>query len=318
MNGKSLAPLAVVLVALAFAAPAAAQSPPPCQPGQLGSGKVPAEVDGESVGKVDRALVVGHKYKIARVIELAIGMYPDGSPYRQSNAKDGSIVVSAPAGVTLKDVPESDDFRGGYEFTAPSAKSLTFTVTWVQELQNQSGTSAGECQATAQITLPVFALKQARVSSVKRFRHHLVRSSGQLYMSDDYFQLLVTPAAAPADPAPVYLVVRVRPGRALAPSAKARPYKTVRLDRLHGIDKGGMLVDEYLADNQNDTRPGVVVGRTYGKQKSTVRFGFSISIVQGGRTLGGMRAGASCRFAFSSRANRHYRACSVVGFAKHP
>ena len=39
-----------------------------------------AEVDSESVGKTDKALIVGHEYKIARVIELAIGRYPDGSP----------------------------------------------------------------------------------------------------------------------------------------------------------------------------------------------------------------------------------------------
>ena len=77
-------------------------------------------------------------------------------------------------------------------------------------------------------------------------------------------------------------------------------------------------MQDYLASNQNDRRLGVVVGRTYSRQRSAVRFGFSISIVQGGRTLGGMRAGATCRFAFSSVANRHYARCSVVGFAKHP
>jgi hypothetical protein len=317
VNLKLVAPLAALL-ALLVAAPAGAQAPRACNPGELGDARTPAEVDGESVGKLDHALVAGHKYKIARVIERAIGAYPDSSPYRQSNAKDGSIAVIAPPGVTLKDVPESDDFRGGYEFTAPNVKSLTFTVTWIQQLQNQSGTSAGECQASAQITLPVFALQQARVSSVKFFRHHILRGADHLYMSDDYFQLLVTPAAAPADPAPVYLVVRVRPGRALAPSARAKPYRTVRLDRLHDINAGGMLIDEYLADSDNDRRRGIVVGRTYFRQTSTVRFGFSISIVQGGRTLGGMRAGASCRFAFSSVAHRHYRRCSVVGFAKHP
>jgi hypothetical protein len=213
MNVKRVA-LPVTLGALLIAvAPAGAQTRA-CNPGELGDAKTPAEVDSESVGNTDKALIVGHKYKIARVIELAIGRYPDGSPYRQSNAKEGSIVVTAPAGVTLTEKPETDDFRGGYEFTAPKATSVTFTVTWIQELQNQSGTSAGECQATAQITLPVFALKQARVSSVKFLRHHLIRSGGNFVMSDDFFQLVVTPAAAPADPAPVYVVLRLRAGRA--------------------------------------------------------------------------------------------------------
>jgi hypothetical protein len=318
MNVKRVA-LPVTLVALLVAAAPAGAQTRACNPGELGDAKTPAELDGESVGRVDQALVVGRKYRIARVIELAIGRYPDGSPYRQSSAKEGSIAVSAPAGVTLTELPETDSFRGGYEFTAPKGQSVTFTVTWIQELQNQSGTSAGECQATAQITRPIFALKQARVSSVKFVPHRLSRVGRNFFMSDDVFQLVVTPAAAPADPAPVYVVLRVRAGRALAPSANAPPFKRVRLDKLHSINTGGLLLDDYAAEGPGDTfRPGVTVGRTYSRQRSTVRFGFSVEIVQGGRSMGGMRAGATCRFAFSSRAHRHYRRCAVVGFAKHP
>jgi FAD/FMN-containing dehydrogenase len=52
-------------------------------------------------------------------------------------------------------------------------------------------------------------------------------------------------------------------------------------------------------------------------QGRTVRFGFSIEIVQGGKRLGGMRSGAICSIRFSSRAHRHYRACTPVGFKKH-
>src|SRR3954462_11280244 len=127
---KSVSLLAVlVAVALGLAAPASAQARA-CNPGELGDARTPAEVDSESVGSTDKALIVGHRYKIARVIELAIGRYPDGPPYRQSNAKEGSIVVTAPAGVTLTEKPETDDFRGGYEFTAPRAQSVTFTVAW--------------------------------------------------------------------------------------------------------------------------------------------------------------------------------------------
>ena len=69
----------LIAVLLVLAAPAAAQTRA-CNPGELGDAKTPAEVDSESVGKTDKALIVGHKYKIARVIELTIGRYPDGSP----------------------------------------------------------------------------------------------------------------------------------------------------------------------------------------------------------------------------------------------
>ena len=318
MNVKRVA-LPITLGALLIAAAPAGAQTRACNPGELGDARTPAEIDGETVGRVDHALVVGRKYQIARVIELAIGRYPDGSAYRQSNAKEGSIAVTAPAGVTLKELPETDSFRGGYEFTTPRASSLTFTVTWIQELQSQSGASAGECLATATITRQVFAFKQARVSSVKFVRHRLSRVGSNFFMSDDIFQLLVTRASAPADPAPVYVVLRVRAGRALAPSANAPPFKRVRLDKLHSINTGGLLLDDYTADGPGDTfRPGLTVGRTYFNQRGTVRFGFSVEIVQGGRSLGGMRAGATCRFAFSSRAHRHYRRCAVVGFAKHP
>ncbi len=314
------AALAALSFALLVAAPASAQAPRACNPGETGGAKTPAEVDSESVGKVDQALVVGHKYKIARVIENAIGTYPDGSPYRQSTAKDGTIVVTASPGVTLTDVPESNDFRGGYQFTAPRAKSVTFTVTWTQELEAQSGASAGECQATATITLPVFALKQARVTRVQYLRHRIVRVGGQYYVSDDGFQLVVLPAGAPADPAPVYVVVRVRTGRAVAPSATGPVFRRVLLSRLHMIRKGGMELDDVTVDGPHDTfLTGVSVGLgAFVPQGKTVRFGFSVSIVQGGRVLGGMRSGAVCRIGFSSRANRHWRLCSARGFAKHP
>jgi uroporphyrinogen III methyltransferase/synthase len=224
------------------------------------------------------------------------------------------------AGVTLEDVPESNDFRGGYQFTAPRAGSVTFTVTWIQQLQAQSGDSAGECTATATITLPVFALKQARVSLVRYVRHRVVRVTGGFAVSDDLFQLAVTPAAEPIDPAPVYVVLRVRRGLARAPSATGRVFRRVRLNSLHTIRGAGLSVDDLAVEGPNDTfRPGLTVGLDpFVQQGRTVRFGFSIEIVQGGRRLGGMRSGAICRIAFSSRANRHYRKCAPIGFAKHP
>jgi hypothetical protein len=308
------------VVFVAAAAPASAQTRA-CGPGELGDARVPAEADGESVGRVDRALVAGRRYRVERVIELAIGRYPDSSPYRQSNAKEGSIVVTAPPGVTLTELPETSGFRGGYEFTAPRARSLTLTVTWIQELQAQSGASAGECQATGTITLPIFTLQLARVSLVRYVRHRIFRvAPGQFAVSDDFFQLAVTPAAEPRDPAPIYVVLRVRRGRARAPSATGPVFRRVRLDRLRTINTAGMSVDNDFLEGPNDTsRPAVNVGLgAFVRQGQTVRFGFSIEITQRGRRLGGMRSGAICRIRFSSRANRRFRACTPIGFARRP
>jgi hypothetical protein len=320
MNVKAGLLAAVGVALLAAAAPASAQTRV-WGPGELGDARVPAEADGESVGSVDRALVAGRKYRVERVIELALGRYPESSPYRQSNAKEGSIVVTAPAGVTLRELPETSGFRGGYEFTAPRAQSLTLTVTWIQELQADSGSSAGECQATGTITLPIFTLKLARVSLVRYVRHRIFSvARGQFAVSDDFFQLAVTPAAEPRDPAPIYVVLRVRRGRARAPSATGPVFRRVRLDRLHTINTAGMSVDSDFVDGPNDTsRPALTVGLGGSvREGRTVRFGFSIEITQRGRRLGGMRSGAICRIRFSSRANRRFRACTPVGFAKHP
>jgi hypothetical protein len=319
MNVRSALMLASLAAFLSVAAPASAQTRA-CNPGELGDARTPAEADGESVGKVDKALVVGRKYTVERVIENAIGSYPANSPYRQSNAKEGSIVVTAPAGVTLTERPETDRFRGGYEFTAPRGTSLTLTVSWIQQLQAQSGASAGECAATATITLPIFSLKSARVSLVRYVRHRVVRVTGGFAVSDDLFQLAVTPAAEPADPAPVYVVLRVRGGTTRAPSLTRRPFRRVRLDKLHTVSTAGLSLDDLAVDGPNDTfRPGLTVGLgAFVREGRTVRFGFSVEITQGGRRLGGMRSGAICRIAFLSRANRHYRQCRPVGFAKHP
>jgi hypothetical protein len=320
VNPRLAALVTAALLGLVAAAPAHGQTRA-CNPGELGDARTPAEIDGESVGRVDRALVAGHKYSIALVIENAIGQYPDSSPYRQSSAKEGSIAVTGPAGVTLTPRPETDSFRGGYEFTTPRGpKSLTFTVTWIQQLQARSGASAGECAASATITLPVFTLQLSRVTNVRFFPHRVARVVGGFAVSDDFFQLVVRDAAEPKDPAPVYVVVRVRTGRAVAPSARSKVFRRVRLSRLHTISKGGMSVDDATIDGPNDTfLTGVTVSlNSFVGQGRTVRFGFSIAIEQAGRVLGGMRGGAVCRIRFLSRANRHYRACSPHGFAKHP
>jgi hypothetical protein len=312
---------AVTALALLAAVPAASAQTRACAPGDLGDGGTPVTVDSNRVGKVEKALVAGHKYHAERVIERAIGEYPAGSPYRQSSAKEGSIFVTGPAGLALTERPETNDFRGGYEFTAPRAGSLTLTVTWIQELQAQSGASAGECAATAPITLPVFALKPARVSSVKFARSRTVRiSGGDFGITDDQFQLVVSTAAAPADPAPVYVVLRVRAGRASAPPLRSAPAKRVRLSRLHTFRRAGLSLDSITLDGPRHAFiPAVAVGLdSFVPLGRTVRFGFSLAIEQGGRTLGGMRSGAICRIAFSRRANRHYRHCTPVGFAKRP
>ena len=313
--------IAAVISAIAAAlmllivAPAAFAAP--CGPAQMEGVRTPVTVDGEQVGRVEHALVVGKQYRAETVIELAIGQtYSPGSPYRQSNAKPGSIAVTGPPGVALTPIPESDNFRGGYGFTAPRGGSLTLTVTWVQQLQSQSGASAGECDASAPITLPIFTFRLASVSRARYVRHTVPR---RFVINDDIFSIRVTPAPDPADPTPVYVVLRLRGGSTSPPSLRARPALRRRLTSTLGFrGKGLDLSADPVRTIDNGTVEDLIVSLDpFVRQGRTVRFGFSIEIVQGTKRLGGMRSGAICSIRFSSRAFRHYRGCTPVGFKKH-
>src|SRR3954465_12637102 len=193
---RTAAAISAIAAALTLLAAAPAAFAAPCGQAEMEGVRAPVEVDGEQVGRVEHAFVAGRQYRAETVIELAIGQsYPPGSPYRQSNAKAGSIGVTAP-GVALTPIPESDRFRGGWGFTAPRGSSLTFTVTWVQQLQSQSGASTTECDARATITLPIFTLKPASVSRARYVRHTVPR---RFVINDDIFSIRVTPAPDPAD-----------------------------------------------------------------------------------------------------------------------
>jgi hypothetical protein len=314
---RSAALISAIAAALMLFAVAPAAFAAPCGPAEMEGVRAPVTVDGQQVGRVEHAFVAGKQYSAETVIELAIGQsYSSSSPYRQSNAKPGSIAVTGPPGIGLTPVPESDSFRGGYRFTAPRGSSLTLTVTWVQQLQDQSGRSAGECDAAAQITRPIFSLKPASVSRARYVRHKIPQ---RFVISDDTFAIRVTPAPDPADPTPVYVILRLRGGRTSPPSLRARPVLKRRLSSSVFFRRSGMeLASDPVATVDNGTVEDLVVSLDpFVRQGRTVRFGFSIEIVQGTKRLGGMRSGAICNIRFSSRAHRHYRACIPVGFKKH-
>jgi hypothetical protein len=311
---RTAAAISAIAAALVLLVVAPAALAAPCGSAEMESVRPPVQVDGEQIGKVEHALVVGKRYRVETVIELAIGQnYPTGSPYRQSEAKPGSIAVTGPPGIGLTPLPESDSFRGGYGFTAPRASSLTLTVTWVQQLTDQSGRPAGECSASAAITRPVFSYKLASVSRA-RYVRHIAR---KLLINDDEFRIRVTPASDPADPTPIYVVLRLRGGSTSPPSLRARPVMRRRLTSNLGFRGKGMdLSNDGISTNQNGTVEEIVVSLDPFVTR-TVRFAFSIEILQGTKRLGGMRSGAICSIRFSSRAHRHYRGCTPVGFKNH-
>ena len=307
-----------VTTGLLFGAPAALAAP--CGPAEMQGVQSPVTLDGERVGKIEKALVAGKRYVAETTIERAISTaYPPGSPYRQSNAREGSVVVTGPPGVALTPISDSSSGRvdPNHQFTAPRASSFTLNATWVQELTATSGSSAGECTATATLTLPIFTLKPAVVSRGRFVRHRVLR---RFLVSDDVFRIRVTPGGDPADPAPVYVVLRARGGTTTPPSLRARPVLKRKLSAVFDLgSRFPLSIDtEGVREVDNGEVTEVVVGLgAFVPQGRTVRFGFSVEIVQGGRRLGGMRSGAICAIRFSSRAHRHYRSCTPVGFKTH-
>ena len=139
------------------------------------------------------------------------------------------------------------------------------------------------------------------------------------FASDDEFRIRVTPGADPEDPTPVYVVLRVRGGTTRPPSLRARPALKRRVDAVLSFRRNNLGLDsESIGSTDNGAIEEIVVGLDpFVGPGRTVRFGFSIEIVQGGRRLGGMRSGAICSIRFSSRAHRYYRGCSPVGFKRH-
>jgi hypothetical protein len=303
--------------ALLVGAPAAFAAP--CGPDQMQGVESPVTLDGERVGKIEKALVAGKRYVAETTIERAISTtYPPGSPYRQSRAREGSVVVTGPPGVTLTPISDSSSGRldPNHQFTTPRASSFTLNSTWVQELTATSGLSAGECTASATLTLPIFTLKPAVVSQARYVRHRI----RPLLATDDEFRVRITPGGDPQDPAPVYVVLRARGGTTSPPSLRARPLLKRKLSAVFNLGRSSPLsIDtEGIGEVRNGSVEEVIVGLgAFVPQGRTVRFGFSVEIVQGGRRLGGMRSGAICRIAFSSRAHRHYRSCTRVGFKTH-
>jgi hypothetical protein len=130
----------------------------------------------------------------------------------------------------------------------------------------------------------------------------------------------VTPGGDPEDPAPVYVVLRARGGTTSPPSLRARPLLKRKLSAVFNLgSRSPLSIDtESVGEVRNGSVEEVFVGLgSFVPQGRTVRFGFSVEILQGGRRLGGMRSGAICRIAFSSRAHRHYSACTPVRFKTH-
>jgi hypothetical protein len=210
------------------------------------------------------------------VQELAIG--DNGRPV------DGSISVSAPNGPPLK--PTSEDDRPAYDFTPTGAGKVTLVVDWEEEVGSYG--SGDICAASQSFDLRVV---EPTVPTLAGAFHPGPPTFGSSFS-------LKLKGKRPQDPAKVSVLVRARRGttKPPAPRGHALAHFTYKPNGFGGFDikgsgrflRGTAYIDEV---------GGAVVVYPYGNAPigRVTRFAFSIEVLQHGKRLGGMRAGAKCK-----------------------
>jgi hypothetical protein len=261
-------------IAIAALAPAAASAARPCTADDLRGSRTPADRGDINIESNKDPLIVGTRERIVVVQEYAIG--------DSARPVDGSVVVTAPNGPPLG--ATTVDGRPAYEFTPTAAGTVRIVVSWDDEI----GSSGDRCSASQAFDLTVLAPTRPTF-------HGSFSSGPRTFDSSFRFRLF---GKFPQDPAKVSVILRARKGTTRPPRPRGRAlgrfsftptgdgkFMTSNVDRdLPGV---------FSTDISNDgfrmyMNPNMPFGRT-------IRFGFSVEVVQNGKRLGGMRSGAKCR-----------------------
>jgi hypothetical protein len=273
--------IATAAMAVLAAGPARAQQP--------ARACTPAELAGRGQLTVTPFLVRGSKLE------------PEDPPLRSRSryqlsvntplgVRDETVQITGPPALGIARVaPDQAEFT----LTTGDPGTLNLTTTWQQDTGNGDET----CAASAPLNLSVVDPRPPRLT-VRRFAVGVV--------------LVVKTPRSPIDERPVTYEVRLRRGKAIPPSLAVRPFFK--------------LTPRYLAPPQSVTRNVFggatveVVGQSRGLLRPPRPFGISILLRQGGRVVGGLRAGLVCRFALVGRGRARYFAlrCRAVRLAARP
>lgn len=272
-------------------------APRPCSAQDLQGSRAPAMLRDHGLDTQDGPLVAGTSYRVVVVQELAIG--DNASPV------DGSVAVSAPNGPALQ--PTMENGRPAYDFTPGAAGSVRLVVTWQDEVGSPG--SGDVCQASQSFDIPVVAPVLPRVES--KF------SRGPRTFGSTFVLRLI--GKAPQVPGKVQVVLRAREGTTRPPALKAPAVTRFNLTaKQDGAIEGGAgsrrFHHAFYADSSGArisiyAYPNIAFGRT-------LRFAFSLEVLQNGRVLGGMSSGASCR-RIQFRGHSAVK-CRAVGLRNHP
>ena len=262
--------LCAAALALLLASPAGAATRA-CTASDLQGSRAPAMLRDHGLDTQDGPLIAGTRYRVVVVQELANA--DNATPV------DGSVTISG-AGLQLT----SEGGRPACDFT-PAAGTMRLTVSWQEEVGYGSGDI---CSASQSFDLPV--LTPLAPTLTGRFKR------GDSVFGSSF--VLRLRGKAPQIPGKVTIVLRARRGTTKPPAPRGRALGrfaftpsgsggftarsvTRRLARTFQADTSGAGVEIFAY-------PNIAFGRT-------LRFAFSLEVLQDGKRIGGMRSGASCR-----------------------
>ena len=225
ITGGAASALAAAAAIGALAAPPAGADDPPCTPAQTG-GEPPPLTFSDEAGNGGWAagekgtIIVGHRYYLS--------INDDARAPSGYQGREGSVRVSGPPDLELTPVREGTRTLG-YRFRVQRARAVHFDVTWTLESPDYPYPG---CTATGSLDYPAVEAHRARFVRARfhkaKFR---VDRRPPFYASDvvDTFRLDLARGGAPAETAPVRVLVRVRAGSARAPKARGPAAATITI-----------------------------------------------------------------------------------------
>ncbi len=295
MSRRLIAVAGGALLATAAAPSGAQQAPRPCTAAELQSSDLRNGVLQYSVFEGSERVEAALRNRTEHRFEVT----PSGTVI------DSTIVVVGTGGA-LQRIPGARAVTFG--LTTGDPGRIPLTIAWQQEV-TANGIPTGErCSGSGTVTLTVRSPRPVRLTG---------RTTQSRY------ELSVRRGAEPSSRSRVIYELRVRRGRAVPPSLRGKPiarfmYSADTLGPLGG-DTGRSIrgVGQFIVVSGGFRGPNargrmlLVPGTVPRGQKR--RFGFSIRVLQGGRTVGGMRGGIVCR-----GATRKSLFCSQQVFVNEP
>jgi hypothetical protein len=301
---------ALALVVAGGSAAAAAPGERACTPAEIASGDAPAFVTSRASSYSSDSPAL-RRVAARRPYAIVVDPYRFESDRSANYVESGSVTVTPPPGLDLSAFSRSEDVSAA-TFTAPAkATTLAFRLGFVIQLLD--GPAEDSCRADVAFPVPVDAGLPLKGTAT-------VRTPAD---DNTRFFLHLKPQK-PVDPRPVTIALRLAENAATPPRPHGKPLRSYTVHPLrHPLPKGGYVNGRRIIFAVSGGPNGsfdVEVSPSISRGTS-IRFGFSVEVRQGGKAIAGMRSGAICKdrlFRRSDGATRHRATCRHPGFAAKP